>query len=727
MPARTRGLEGAVEFFKLERNSFLQDLACIGVEKEEVFALNRIAQKYGEPFKEKVQKIRSGSTDSINCVRFALTALSSLRFLRGSGDPDFGPLTSPFSGLGWDREFVKRSASEFWKDLRVHPKTIRKEVRWSKFHVPHGAGPNGPGALWLAPKDLVTLLGEYPGTMEAVRRVGGVRLSETIDTLIGVLPRLEGTVPCDSGIGARVSAIPDKGSKVRVIAIGSYWVQTALKPLHDAVFKILKRIPQDVTHDQGGFRRQVQGWKGVNTLSSLDLSNATDRFPIDFIGDLFEPLLGKDFVDDWKILLTGIPFTYKSKDGTSREVSFAVGTPLGFYGSWGPFAMAVHFMQYLVSGNLSGQYCVLGDDYLAGDEDLAKGYEWWLSRVGVKVSKDKTFKAPRLCEFAKRLLFRCDDGNYVEVSPFPLSSIWNTEASAPLLVATLHGEQKKDLLPRSGIPGAIKDLDERLFSFYGTSFGITNKRARIRARAARHADAVMGLVVGSRTAGDCVTTILGDLRTNVQPDEDRDLSLIRSACALLYQRSLGAAARGGKAEAFVPALLKLIAAPFDCATPTSRPPILTPRDLGSPCFLAGIEVWHSTIPALRKEVWSVPVLAIYNRLEFGMIRDLGILGLGTGPLEGWPEFVRAVQLGVTGLDPRMPEEQKRVVACSLLAKAVVDLYRGKVPDPPETDGPGFDPRRFLLDSPIPTPFSELKLYYPRERPVVEGEGPETTY
>jgi len=74
-------------------------------------------------------------------------------------------------------------------------------------------------------------------------------------------------------------------------------------------------------------------------------------------------------------MLTAIPFTYKNKDGSTQEVSFSVGTPLGFYGSWGPFAMAVHFVQYMFKQTLDGKYCVLGDDYVTGDEDLSKWYE----------------------------------------------------------------------------------------------------------------------------------------------------------------------------------------------------------------------------------------------------------------------------------------------------------------------------------------------------------------
>jgi len=56
----------------------------------------------------------------------------------------------------------------------------------------------------------------------------------------------------------------------------------------------------------------------------------------------------------------------------------------------------------------------------------------------------------------------------------------------------------------------------------------------------------------------------------------------------------------------------------------------------------------------------------------------------------------------------MPEECKRVVACSLLAKAIIDLYTGKEPGPPETAGFGFDPVSYLIASEVTVPFTVFK-------------------
>lgn len=51
----------------------------------------------------------------------------------------------------------------------------------------------------------------------------------------------------------RVVGIPDMEGKTRIVAICDYWSQTALYPVHQFMFRCLRRIPQDVTFNQGSF------------------------------------------------------------------------------------------------------------------------------------------------------------------------------------------------------------------------------------------------------------------------------------------------------------------------------------------------------------------------------------------------------------------------------------------------------------------------------------------
>lgn len=56
----------------------------------------------------------------------------------------------------------------------------------------------------------------------------------------------------------KLSCFADKEGKTRVIAIGDYFSQTVLKGLHNYLYKVLKKIPQDCTFDQGKFRDKIR-------------------------------------------------------------------------------------------------------------------------------------------------------------------------------------------------------------------------------------------------------------------------------------------------------------------------------------------------------------------------------------------------------------------------------------------------------------------------------------
>lgn len=83
----------------------------------------------------------------------------------------------------------------------------------------------------------------------------------------------------------KLSWFPDKEDKVRIIAILDYWSQSVLRGLHSYLFRVLKKIPQDCTFNQGSFKDKIRGWTRYH---SLDLTAATDRFPISIICDVLE-------------------------------------------------------------------------------------------------------------------------------------------------------------------------------------------------------------------------------------------------------------------------------------------------------------------------------------------------------------------------------------------------------------------------------------------------------
>jgi hypothetical protein len=90
--------------------------------------------------------------------------------------------------------------------------------------------------------------------------------------------------------------VRDVAGKARVVAITNWWIQAALRPLHDGLFALLKRIPQDGTFNQEApLDLLIKRTPKDQTFYSFDLSAATDRLPLDVQRDILNhlnPLLG---------------------------------------------------------------------------------------------------------------------------------------------------------------------------------------------------------------------------------------------------------------------------------------------------------------------------------------------------------------------------------------------------------------------------------------------------
>lgn len=102
--------------------------------------------------------------------------------------------------------------------------------------------------------------------------------------------------------------------------------------------KVLAKIPQDCTLDQSKFKRSL---KGAGFYHSVDLSAATDRFPISLISLILKAQLPLTYVDAWKDVMVGYPFSHQGK-----QVVYQVGNPMGAYSSFNSFALAHHYLIY---------------------------------------------------------------------------------------------------------------------------------------------------------------------------------------------------------------------------------------------------------------------------------------------------------------------------------------------------------------------------------------------
>jgi len=192
-------------------------------------------------------------------------------------------------------------------------------------------GPLGQ-ALGTAMMDLAIL---HPVLKENICILGGSKLLEYMNLLEpgakGLHPNVAKTT------NRRISVIKDKECKNRPIAIFDYWSQTVLIPLHKSLFRILKSINTDLTFNQDGVSQILQS--PFPSYHSLDLTAATDRFPVSLQRSVLQLFLGKEKADAWKYIMT-LPL----QTPTGETISYEVGQPMGAYSSWAMFTLCHHIV-----------------------------------------------------------------------------------------------------------------------------------------------------------------------------------------------------------------------------------------------------------------------------------------------------------------------------------------------------------------------------------------------
>jgi len=89
--------------------------------------------------------------------------------------------------------------------------------------------------------------------VSALGIIGGSSMLDRIETLRSNYALIPWTLRFkirDKSLIRKLSVIHDREGKERVIAIFDYWSQSALKPLHDNLMKVLKGFKGDCTFDQ---------------------------------------------------------------------------------------------------------------------------------------------------------------------------------------------------------------------------------------------------------------------------------------------------------------------------------------------------------------------------------------------------------------------------------------------------------------------------------------------
>lgn len=221
----------------------------------------------------------------------------------------------------------------------------------------------------------------------------------------------------------KIGLIQEKGAKLRAVANPFRHYQMVLKPLGDALLDVLRDLPWDCTFDQSKGVSFVQSsLRAGKRVHSIDLSDATNLFPLDIQVDLVEDIIDsmpkytfqgsydkvRSHLSKQEMLELLDIFHQTSRGRWSysgpnpKMVHWTKGQPLGLYPSFASFALThgclLRNIEYELG--LSDTFRVLGDDVVINNESVARAYLRRVTEYGCKISHDKTFSSTIFGEFA---------------------------------------------------------------------------------------------------------------------------------------------------------------------------------------------------------------------------------------------------------------------------------------------------------------------------------------
>jgi len=211
----------------------------------------------------------------------------------------------------------------------------------------------------------------------------------------------------------KLSFKEEAAGKLRVFAMVDVITQSLFYPLHNWLFSLFKKIPNDCTHDQNsGFNYAKDLSLKYNCSYGFDLSAATDRLPISSQKAILNSLFG--IGDMWGSILVNRDYIISKNNYNIPEQSlrYEVGQPMGALSSWAMLNLTHHLMIQFIAQSLGrvskgvwyDQYIILGDDLVLFDKDIASRYQSFCQQIGVGINLSKSIisETKPVLEFAKR-------------------------------------------------------------------------------------------------------------------------------------------------------------------------------------------------------------------------------------------------------------------------------------------------------------------------------------
>jgi len=203
-------------------------------------------------------------------------------------------------------------------------------------------------------------------------------------------------------IAGEVHYLQEPGYKLRSIASPYRLFQVASEPLKVDLKRLIASLPWDCTHNQGrAFEPVQEALRSKRTVHSVDLSNATDYFPLELQETVLSTVYGSD--SPWIKLFRDVSrSSWLSEIGM---IKWTQGQPLGFGPSFFLFTLSHGILLHALNGHRwNHDFFVVGDDVIILNDTLYRKYIRILDLLGCPYSPDKSISSCELAEFAGKLI-----------------------------------------------------------------------------------------------------------------------------------------------------------------------------------------------------------------------------------------------------------------------------------------------------------------------------------
>jgi hypothetical protein len=375
---------------------------------------------------------------NVHVIRFWHSLFSLYRVLSIPGKLKLETISAPFTGDEKVLESICTTAKTWPWSKKIKDVLDRSNLAPTTFHFSGKASPSNVNSSQGLLVDIYLLMSDPAGGEVWSNLLSYLDVVQQKWQTLQFLTRLQDGqkiiegLPDDAfdGIIKKSMSTPfgqfaikrEAAGKIRVFALVDSISQSVMKPLHLALFNVLKQLPNDGTFDQdASVARSAVKAQAANKAYSFDLSAATDRLPVSLTGAILDGLFRDTpgIGQAWAKFMVERDFSFNSV--TKKEFSlpddhklrYAVGQPMGCLSSWAGLAITHHWIMqycsYLVTNNWvwEDRYEVLGDDIVIFDSKLADTYLGVMKTIGMEINLSKSIVShdKPVFEFAKRTVW----------------------------------------------------------------------------------------------------------------------------------------------------------------------------------------------------------------------------------------------------------------------------------------------------------------------------------